>query len=115
MALILIIVTIFVMSLYNKPKHCKAPNWMHSLVRKSRKLKLKCRPKRIKHLEQHQAIEANQTKEELNSVEISMQLKLYSNKELAEFFDFFLFVSYTVLYLLGIVTLLILGKRYNVI
>ncbi|XP_052082696.1 acetylcholine receptor subunit alpha-like 1 [Mytilus californianus] len=115
MALLLVIITIFLMSLYNKPKHCKAPNWMHSLVRKSRKFKLKCRARRITHLEQHQAKEADRPTGERDNVENSAQLKPYSNKELAAFFDYCLFVAYTVLYILGIIILLIIGTSLYVI
>ncbi|CAC5379380.1 CHRNA4 [Mytilus coruscus] len=99
MAFLLIIITVFVMGIYNKPKSYIAPNWMHSVVRKIRKLKLKCKCKagRINSLEQ-QAIEDCQPTED--SVKNSTPLKPYSNKELAAFFDSFLFVVFTVLYIL---------------
>ncbi|XP_063408876.1 neuronal acetylcholine receptor subunit alpha-4-like [Mytilus trossulus] len=106
MAFLLIIITIFVMRIYNKPKRDVAPKWMHSMVRKIRQLKsklllkCKCRASRIDHLKQNQPIEDGRPTEETNRVENSTQLKPYSNQELAEFFDNFLFVVFTVLYIL---------------
>ncbi|CAG2208752.1 unnamed protein product [Mytilus edulis] len=106
MAFLLIIITIFVMRIHYKPKHDVAPKWMHSMVRKIRKLKLKlmlkckCRARRIDHLKQNQPIEDGRPTAETDSVENSTPLKPYSNQELAEFFDNFLFVVFTVLYIL---------------
>ncbi|CAC5387976.1 unnamed protein product [Mytilus coruscus] len=107
MAFLLIIITVFVMRIYNKPKSYIAPNWMHSMVRKIRKLKLKlkCKSRRINSLEHHQATEDCQPTEEIDSVEDSTPLKPYSNKELAEFFDSFLFVVFTVLYILTLLSI----------
>ncbi|VDH96219.1 Hypothetical predicted protein [Mytilus galloprovincialis] len=115
MAFLLIIITIFVMRLYNKPKLSSAPNWMHSFVRKSRnlKLKLKCTARRRNLVQQDQDIENvehGQPKDEIDNVEKSSPIKLYRNKEIAEFFDYFLFVVYTVLYILAISSILILAK-----
>lgn len=104
MAFLLIIITIFVTRLYNKPKRSIAPNWMHSLVRKFRQLKLKCkcRDRRIRHLEQNQATEDGRPTEEVASVEKNKSLKPYSNKELAEFFDYFLYIVFTILYIFAL-------------
>lgn len=105
MAFLLIIITIFVMRLYNKPKNYTAPKFMHSMVRKIRKLKsklklkCKCRARRINHLKE-QPIEDGRPTDEICSVEESRPLKPYSNQEIAEFFDNFLFVVFTVLYIL---------------
>ncbi|CAG2208751.1 CHRNA6 [Mytilus edulis] len=134
MAFLLVIITIYVMGLYNKPKHNIAPKWMHSMVRKIRKfkLKLKCRARTVNPLEQHKSIEDGRPTEEIDSVEKCKPLKAegdepctalkpdsvkkcrplkpdsieectplkpFSNKELAEFFDSFLFIAYTTLYI----------------
>ncbi|VDI23312.1 Hypothetical predicted protein [Mytilus galloprovincialis] len=66
MAFLLVIITIFVMRLYNKPKRHIAPNWMHFIVRKTRmlKFKLKCRTRRINPIEQQQAIEDGRSTKE---------------------------------------------------
>ncbi|XP_063409913.1 acetylcholine receptor subunit alpha-1-A-like [Mytilus trossulus] len=98
MAFLLIIITIFVKSLYNKPKHIISPNWMHALVRKLRKLK--CKARKVNSLEQHRAIEDGRSTAVKDNVKNTSPLKPYSNKELAEFFDCLLFVVYTVLYIL---------------
>ncbi|XP_063410757.1 acetylcholine receptor subunit beta-type unc-29-like [Mytilus trossulus] len=112
MAFLLIIITIFVMRLYDKPKTSKAPNWMHSFVRKSRNLKLKCTARKRNRVEQHQDIEHvedGSPKEEIDHVDKKSPTKLYRNKELAEFFDYFLFVVYSVFYVLVILAILILA------
>ncbi|XP_071145445.1 neuronal acetylcholine receptor subunit alpha-3-like [Mytilus edulis] len=107
MAFLLIIITVFVMGLYNKPKSYIAPNWMYSMVRKIRmlKLKLKCKARRINSLESTQSIEDCQPTEERDSVKKRTPLKQYSNKELAAFCDSFLFVVFTVLYILILVSI----------
>ncbi|CAC5364596.1 CHRNA6 [Mytilus coruscus] len=101
MAFLLVIITMFVMGLYNKPKRHIAPNWMHFIVRRTRmlKLKLKCRARRINPIEQQEAKEDGRSIKENENVEKSTPLKPYSNKELAEFFDYFLFIVFTVLYI----------------
>ncbi|VDH98298.1 Hypothetical predicted protein, partial [Mytilus galloprovincialis] len=103
MAFLLVIITICLMGLHNKPKRHIAPKWMHFIVRKIRmcKLKLRCRARKINSIEQQQAIEDGPSTEEKKSVEKSMPLKPYSNKELAEFFDYFCFIVFTVLYILS--------------
>lgn len=71
MAFLLIIITVFVMGIYNKPESYIAPNWMYAMVKKIRRLKLKlklkckCKARRINTLEQHQAVEDCQTTEEI--------------------------------------------------
>ncbi|VDI47880.1 Hypothetical predicted protein [Mytilus galloprovincialis] len=116
MAFLLIIITIFVMRLYDKPKRSIAPNWMHSFERKFRKikLKLKCNTRRVSPPEQQNDIEDVRQIEETDRVKKSTPLKPYSNKELAEFFDYFLFVAYTVLYIMLLSSVPILAKvRYD--
>lgn len=111
MAFVLIIITVCVMGLYNKPKSYIAPNWMYSMVRKIQKLKLKlkCKARRINSLEQTQSIEDSQPTEEIDSVKKSTPLKQYSNKELAAFCDSFLFVVFTVLYILILLSIPIIA------
>lgn len=93
---------IFVTRLYNKPKGSIAPNWMHFFVKIFRKLmlKLKCRARRIHHLDKHQTIEDGEPTEKVDNEKKSTLLKPYSNKELAEFFDYMLFIVFKVLYIL---------------
>ncbi|CAC5387977.1 unnamed protein product [Mytilus coruscus] len=103
MASLVIIFTIFIIRLYHQPEHDKAPKWMHSLARKF--LKLKCRSERINHLdhlEQSQVTENGQPKDGRICLESRKQFTPYTNKELAEFFDYFLLGVFTVLYILVI-------------
>ncbi|VDI60553.1 nicotinic acetylcholine receptor, invertebrate [Mytilus galloprovincialis] len=102
MASFVIIVTILIIRLYHEPENYIAPTWMHSLVRRFRK-------------PQNSAVDANQ----IDQTEFTENNKLpgsghrsckkvsldnikttYTNIELALFFDNFLFVVFTVLYVL---------------
>ncbi|XP_063408877.1 neuronal acetylcholine receptor subunit alpha-3-like [Mytilus trossulus] len=101
MASLVIIFTIFIIRLYHQPEHDKAPKWMHSLARKF--LKLKCRSERINHLdhlEHSQVSENGQPKDGKVCFERNKPFTPYTNKELAEFFDYFLLGVFTVFYIL---------------
>ncbi|XP_063402632.1 acetylcholine receptor subunit alpha-type unc-38-like isoform X2 [Mytilus trossulus] len=101
MAALVVIFTIFIIRLFHQPEHEKAPKWMHSLARKF--LQLKCRSGRINqldHLYQSQISENDKPKDGRVCLESSEPFAPYSNKELAEFFDYFLFGVFTVLYIL---------------
>ncbi|CAC5364592.1 unnamed protein product [Mytilus coruscus] len=101
MACLVIIFTIFIIRLFHQPEHDKAPKWMHSLARKF--LKLKCRSERINHrdhLDQSQITENDQPKDGRVCLESRKPFTPYTNKELAEFFDYFLLGVFTVLYIL---------------
>ncbi|XP_071146251.1 neuronal acetylcholine receptor subunit alpha-6-like [Mytilus edulis] len=102
LASFVIIVAILIIRLYHEPENYIAPNWMHSLVRRFRK-------------PQNSAVDANQ----IDQTDLTENNKLpgsghrsckkvsldnikttYTNIELALFFDNFLFVVFTVLYVL---------------
>ncbi|XP_076085712.1 neuronal acetylcholine receptor subunit alpha-3-like isoform X1 [Mytilus galloprovincialis] len=101
MACLVIIFTIFIIRLFHQPEHDKAPKWMHSLARKF--LKLKCKAGKINHLDhldQSQDIENDSPKDGRVHLKSKKKFTPYTNKELAEFFDYFLFGVFTVLYIL---------------
>ncbi|XP_052082687.1 acetylcholine receptor subunit beta-type unc-29-like [Mytilus californianus] len=101
MASLVIIFTIFIIRLFHQPEHDKAPKWMHSLARKFLKLKHRAgRINHLDHLDQRQITENDQPKDGRVCLESSKQFTPYTNKELAEFFDYFLFGVFTVLYIL---------------
>lgn len=101
MASLVIIFTIFIIRLYHQPEHDKAPKWMHLLARKF--LKLKCRSERINHLDhlEHSKVTENgKPNDGRVCLERNESFTPYTNKELAEFFDYFLLGVFTVLYIL---------------
>ncbi|CAC5413831.1 unnamed protein product [Mytilus coruscus] len=101
MASFVIIVTILIIRLYHEPEDFIAPNWMHSLVSKCRKSQYSAVA--TNPIDQSEFTENNQPsgsgscKEKVSLDNIK---HAYTNIELAEFFDNFLFVVFTVLYVL---------------
>ncbi|CAC5389555.1 CHRNA3 [Mytilus coruscus] len=104
LASVVIIVTILIIRLYHEPEHFIAPNWIHALVRKWRKSR--CSAVSINHLDKSAVTENNPPTDRSNWNEKDSNLDSikpytpYSNKELAEFFDNFFFLVFTVLYIL---------------
>ncbi|CAG2223631.1 unnamed protein product [Mytilus edulis] len=102
LASFVIIVTILIIRLYHEPENYIAPNWMHSLVRRFRKPQNSAVD--VNQIDQTDFTENNKLpgsghrsckKASLDNIKTT-----YTNIELALFFDNFLFVVFTVLYVL---------------
>ncbi|CAC5413832.1 unnamed protein product [Mytilus coruscus] len=104
MASFVIIVTILIIRLYHEPEDYIAPNWMHSLVTKFRKSPNTAVD--TNQIDQTEFTEKNQptgsSRHGCCNEKVSCEniKTTYTNIELAEFFDNFLFVVFTVLYVL---------------
>ena len=104
LASLAIIFTILVIRLYHKPDDYIPPKWMHTLERKCNKIKCEIKQGSVSSEEIQEGVEEIQQKENTRNGKKDLNhikpFKKISNKVLAVFFDNFLFVVFSVLYII---------------